>query len=335
MSSPTQPPVQGFEPVAPATASDRLQYAAVRVLVAILRLVGWRAASAFGGLLGRIAFSPVGIRRSIVQEHLRRSFPEWSAAEVNTIAKAAYDSFGRTSIQTAILPGTSPQRILELVPEVEGWDILEEALALGKGIVAVSGHIGNWELGGAYISARGVPTGAITRRMANPLFDQYLRSTRRAMNVEVIHDAIAMRRVPRALAEGKMIAFMCDQDALGLASTFVPFFGRPARTPRGPGVFAFRLGTPVIFAACLRRPDGRYRMVFDRVPVENTGDRHADVDRIVAAFTARLEAEVRREPGQYFWHHRRWKRQPPPPPAPEDSPDQESVNRTTASSGDA
>ena len=52
-------------------------------------------------------------------------------------------------------------------------------------------------------------------------------------------------------------------------------------------------------------------MLFDRLPITDTGDRQADVDAIVATFTRRLEDEVRRIPGQYFWHHRRWKRQPP------------------------
>ncbi len=308
-ASPTEP--QGFEPATAATLRDRAQYAAVRVLVACLRLLGWRTASAFGALLGRLAYNPLGIRRTVVHEHLRLAFPEWSEAQVTRTAIEAYESFGRTSIETAVLAGTPPERVRELVPEAEGWDVLHEAWSLGKGVILVSGHIGSWELGGACISARGIPTAAITRRMANPLFDRYLRDTRKTMDVEVIHDAVAIRRVPRALAEGKCIAFLCDQDALGLASTFVPFFGRPARTPRGPGVFAFRLGAPIIFAACLRRPDGRYRMVFDRVPVEDTGNRHEDVDRIVATFTRRLEEEVRRTPGQYFWQHRRWKRQPP------------------------
>lgn len=311
MTAVNPPAPQGFEPTGKPTFMNWVEYAAARVLIAGLRLIGWRAASAFGGVLGRLVYAPIGIRRDVVHEHLRLSFPDWSERQVRETAVAAYESFGRTSIETAVLAGTSTERLKALIPETQGWEILEEAAALGRGIILVSGHIGNWELGGAYFAACGFPTAAITRRMANPLFDRYLRQTRAAMQVEVIHDAVAIRRVPRALAEGTLIAFLCDQDALGLASTFVPFFGRPARTPRGPGVFALRLGAPVLFAACLRRPDGKYRIVIDRVPVEDTGDRTGDVDRIARDFTQRLEDEVRRTPGQYFWQHRRWKRQPP------------------------
>jgi len=303
-----------FTPAAPATVSHWLQYAAFRALIAIFRPFGWRGASRFGSVLGRFAFSVVGIRRNVVERHLRAAFPDLTPAQIRRTAIAAYESLGRTSLETAVLPGTPRERILSMVSAVDNWELFEAARAVGKGVILATGHLGNWELGGAYLAARGVPVAAITRRMQNPLFDRYLRHTRASLDVEVIHDAVAVRRVPRALNEGKMIAFLCDQDGIGLASTFVPFFGRPARTPRGPGVFALRLGTPVVFAACVRQPDGRYRIAFDSVPTLDTGHRDADVDAIVLAFTQKLEADVRRHPGQYFWHHRRWKRQPPGTP---------------------
>lgn len=303
-----------FAPAAPVTVSHWLQFAAFRTLVAMLRPFGWRGASHFGAALGRVAYHVVGIRRKVVERHLKAAFPEFTPAQIRRTAIAAYESLGRTSLETAVLPGTPRDRILSMVSVVENWELFEAARAQGKGVILATGHLGNWELGGAYLAARGVPVAAITRRMQNPLFDRYLRDTRSSLDVEVIHDAVAVRRVPRALGEGKMIAFLCDQDGIGLASTFVPFFGRPARTPRGPGVFALRLGTPVVFAACVRQPDGRYRIAFEPVPIIDTGHREADVDAIVLAFTQQLEADVRRHPGQYFWHHRRWKRQPPQTP---------------------
>ncbi len=300
---------------APQTVSHWLQYIAFRSFVAVLRLLGWRAASFFGAMLGRFGYWPVGIRRKLVHRHIAAALPERSERERRRIAIKAYESLGRTTMETAVLPGASRERILSLVTQVEGWDLFESALAQGRGVILVTGHLGNWELGGAYFAARGVPVAAITRAIQNPLFDRYVRGTRASLGVEVIHDAKAVRRVPRALSEGKMVAFLCDQDGLGLASTFVPFFGRPARTPRGPGVFALRLGTPVIYAACVRLPDGHYRIAFETVPVVDTGDREHDVDTIVAAFTMQLERDVRRHAEQYFWHHRRWKRQPPNTPA--------------------
>jgi KDO2-lipid IV(A) lauroyltransferase len=172
----------------------------------------------------------------------------------------------------------------------------------------VSGHLGNWELTGSYLGSL-MPIEAVARRMQNPLFDAYITETRRRLRVTVIHDADAVRRVPRAAREQHGVGFLVDQGASGLASTWVPFFGRLAKTPRGPAVFALRLGAPLIFVTGIRQPSGRYVMHLEEVPVSSTGDLDSDVDRIVADYTAAIERWVRRYPEQYFWHHRRWKHQ--------------------------
>jgi len=151
--------------------------------------------------------------------------------------------------------------------------------------------------------------------MSNPIFEAYVNRTRRQIGMEVIHDRDAVRRTPRSLRENRAVAFVADHDALGLASTFVPFFGRPAKTPRGAAVFALRFGAPVLFIVSVRQPSGRYALLIDPVEVPLTGDREADVDAIVLRFTQMLEERIREYPEQYFWQHRRWRRQPPDTPA--------------------
>ena len=237
-----------------------------------------------------------------------------AAADVLRIARAAYEHLGRTTIETALLPACSREQVLAMFERVEGWDVVERARAQGRGMLIVSGHLGNWELAGAFVAASGVPLEAVARGMENPLFDRYITETRRSIGMAVIHDADAVRRVPRATREGHAVAMLVDQGAVGLASSWVPFFGRQAKTPRGPAVFALRLGAPVVFATALRQASGKYVMYYEEVPVHPTGDREADVDRIVADYTSTLERWIRRAPEQYFWHHRRWKHQRPGTP---------------------
>jgi KDO2-lipid IV(A) lauroyltransferase len=131
----------------------------------------------------------------------------------------------------------------------------------------------------------------------------------------VLRDADAVRRIPRSFRDGHAVAFVADQGVMKLASTFVPFFGRPAKTPRGPAVFALRFRIPIFFITCVRETSGKYRCIIVPVEVNETGDREADVDATVARYTGILESLVRRYPDQYFWHHRRWRRQPDDTPA--------------------
>jgi KDO2-lipid IV(A) lauroyltransferase len=290
------------------------QYYAIRGAVAALDRLSLRRAGRIGEWLGALGYRPLGIRRAVVERQVRAAFPELNEPEVLRIARASYEHLGRTSIEAALLAGYSPAQVRAMFDRVEGADVLAAARAEGKGVLLVSGHLGNWELAGAFVAASGVPIEAVARGMENPLFDRYITRTRHDLGMTVVHDSEAVRRVPRAMREGKGVAMLVDQGAAGLASSWVPFFGRYAKTPRGPAVFALRLGAPVVFATALRQPSGRYVMYYERIPVHPTGDREADVDRIVADYTATLERWIRRAPEQYFWHHRRWKHQRPGTP---------------------
>ena len=294
--------------------AHRAEYAAIRGAVAAMERLSFRRAGAIGERIGRFGYRPLGIRRSVVERQLSAAFPHLDSGEIERIARAAYANLGRTSVETAILPSYSPQQIIELFQEVNGWSIVEDLVSRDRGLIVVTGHLGNWELGGAYLAARGLPVDAVARHMANPLFDRYLTATRQRIGMSVVHDEDAVRRVPRALRAGRAVAFLVDQGAVGLASTWVPFFGRYAKTPRGPAVFALRLGTPIVFGAAVRLPSGGFQLNFEHVESHDTGDREADVDRIVAEYTAVLERWIRRAPEQYFWHHRRWKHQRPGTP---------------------
>ncbi len=292
-----------------------VQYVAGRGILSVLQVLPLGVARAVGRWLGRLGYSPFGVRRNVVERQIAAAFPDADDRRVKTLVREAYAHFGEVLIETALLPGMGRRGILDLFGEAEGFEAIEAARDAGKGIILITGHFGNWELAGAYVAARGVPIEVIVRRMNNPLFDAYVTRTREGAGMIVVHDHDAVRRTPRAFRAGHAVAFVADQGVLGLASTFVPFFGRPAKTPRGPAVFAMRSRLPTFFVAAVREPGGKYRCVVTPVEIPDTGEREADVDAMVARYTAILEGWVRRYPGQYFWHHRRWKRQPPDTPA--------------------
>ena len=294
--------------------AHKAEYAALRAVIGALGALDWRTAGNVGARIGALGYRPLGIRRRVVERQIAAAFPGLKESGVRRIARAAYEHLGRSSIEAAILPRLGPAAVLGLFEGADNYDVVEAARRLGRGLIFVTGHLGNWELAGSYVAARGVPLDVVARRMSNPVFDRYLTETRSRIGMHVVYDIDAVRRTPRSLREGRGVAFLADQGVLGLASTFVPFFGRPAKTPRGPAVFALRLDVPVVFGVALRQPSGKYRLVFEPVKVEKTGDRDRDIDAIVAGYTATLERWVRRYPEQYFWHHRRWRRQPPNTP---------------------
>jgi Kdo2-lipid IVA lauroyltransferase/acyltransferase len=311
----TDIPKQASRAVRKPTMAHRAEYYTMRATIRALGALSWDSACRIGERLGALGYRPLGIRKRVVERQIAAAFPELDHEAVVKLARQSYQHLGRTFIETALLDSLGKDGLQELVESVEGWEEVEEVMSKGKGAVMVTGHIGNWELAGGYVAARGIALDAIVRGMANPLFDAYINHTREGLGMTIVHDSEAVRRTPRSLRAGRAVAFVADQGAKGLASTFVPFFGRPAKTPRGAAVFALRFGVPVLFVVALRKPNGRYRLIVERLEAKRTGDMDSDVDAIVARFTERLEHWVRVVPAQYFWQHRRWRRQPPDTPA--------------------
>lgn len=292
------------------SAAHRVEYGLARTLEAAVSALPERAADGVGRRVGRAVYA-LGIRRGVAEENLRLAFPERREEWIHATARAAYEHLGREAAAILRLARLDRQAIVARTVPV-GWDALEDALALGKGVMLVTGHYGNWEIAAATVASRGVPIAAIVRRQGNLLVDARLNELRARLGVEIVPQREAPSRVPRLLRRNAVIGIVGDQDARR-AGVFVPFFGRPASTHRGPALFALRLGAAV-FSCVARRLPGpavRYEVSGQNVPVPRTGDLEADVTALTAELAARLEGEIRKAPEQYFWFHRRWKTRPP------------------------
>lgn len=272
------------------------------------------SARRIGARIGLLGYWPLGIRKRVVTKQIGAAFPGLDERQVRALARQAYAHLGRVSVEAALVGRLGRAGILSLFEEDSDFAVVEKRLAEGRGVIAFTGHVGSWELAGAYLAARGVPTDAVARRMNNQLFDAFVNAARTAAGMVVVYDNEAVRRIPRSMKEGRLVGLIADQGVMGLASSYVPFFGRPAKTPKGPAVFALRYKVPILFVGALLQPSGKYRFFATEIEPADTGDRERDVDETVARFTAALERVVRRYPEQYFWHHRRWKRQPPDTP---------------------
>ena len=267
-------------------------------------------ALATGALVGRAAGDILRLRRADVERHLTWAFPESTSEWRRRTASACYTHFGREAAVMLRADRWSLEQIRERT-RVTGFELFArdaaKAAAGGRGIVLLTGHLGNWEMGGAAIAARGIALDVVGKGMSNRRFQEDLFATRSRLGMRVIEMGEASREALRSLASGRVVALLADQQA-HRGGVQVPFFGRPASTARGPAVFALRSGAPVFVAFCIRREaDATYEVTFAPLAVRRTNDLDADVQELLAAYGAALEEAIRSAPDQYFWHHRRWK----------------------------
>ena len=288
--------------------AHRLEYLGFRgVLGALDRLSDERAA-AVGARVGGFGY-PAGVKRDVVLANIRTAFPEWDEARVREVARASYRHLGRETLMMLRLSHMDKGDLLSRTRLVD-HEAADADYRAGNGVVIVAGHLGNWEIGAAAIAARGYGIDIIAKRAKNPLFYRHILEARARLGVGVIDFTVAPRGALKALRNGRVVAFAADQHA-GRSGVWVPFFGRPASTFRGPALMSLRTGAPMHLTLPVRRPDGGYDLRLAAVKAPLTGDLEKDVVLLTREYVRLLEGAIREHPDQYLWHHRRWRKPPP------------------------
>ena len=191
--------------------AQRVEYALARSLEKAVSILPERAADRFGATIGR-RIHDLGIRRDTVDQNLRIAFPDATDEWIAKTRVAAYEHLGREAVAMLRLSKLDENAVIERTTPV-GWDDLTNALSLGRGLILVTGHYGNWEIAAATVASRGIPIGAIVRRQGNRLVDERLQHLRRKLGVETIYQGQAPSRVPRLLRSNGVVGIVGDQDA--------------------------------------------------------------------------------------------------------------------------
>lgn len=286
-----------------------LRYGLVRVLLALVRLLPLRAAARLGEGLGALAARVLRGERRKAMESLAVAFPELSAADHARVLVRCFRHLGRTVLELANFTQLDAAGLVDWPPEDRA--VLDAALAPGKGVVFVTGHLGNWELLARHVARSGYGAWVVGKETSDPRTTALVEQLRTQGALHTIWRGRpgAVREMLRALKGGHLLGFLIDQDT-SVQSVWVPFFGRPAKTPRAAAELALRTGAAAVLGFCVRTPEGRYRISMRAVAKPSSGDAEADVVALTATLTSGIEAAIRQTPEQWVWMHRRWKSPP-------------------------
>jgi KDO2-lipid IV(A) lauroyltransferase len=281
-----------------------LEAAALFALMGLFRIMGMDLASAAGGLLGRTVFYRTGLTKR-ARANLVAAYPEKTANEIESILREMWDNLGRTVAEYAHLDKLAAGKHRRI--EIANFEIADRALATGKGILFISGHLGNWEALpiGAY--QHGVEGGAVYRPVNNPYVDRWIvkRRMKSGPKDQIAKGAHGTRRIFTLLRAGKPVFMLVDQKTNeGLP---VPFFGRTAMTTPAPAALALKLGVVIVPISNERLKGARFQMaVHEPISFAPTGDHDRDVLALTTRINEVIEQQVRYRPSQWLWIHRRW-----------------------------
>jgi len=260
------------------------------------------------------AFRALGVRRRVLRVNLGAALgKELGDREREEVERNCYAEYGR--IVAEVVASDRLLREKEERFELSGRPVLEEARRSGKGLLILSGHIGNFIAGAHYLRSVGIPMTFIAKRIANEYVDReigriYARHGNKVISVRGFrNDPEAGAKVFRAMKQGNLVVALVDQDA-GPEGTRTTFFGLPTFLPGGPVALACRGGIAVTTGFATR--EGERIRIDIQTPIDYSGaaSLREAVSVVLDEYSRRLEEKVRQHPEQYFWFHKKWKAVP-------------------------
>jgi phosphatidylinositol dimannoside acyltransferase len=251
-------------------------------------------------------FSPLA--RPRLEYNLKIACPELEddPRELRRISWLNFRNHAKAYADLMQLP-KMPVHTMRSLLNVRGMEYLEEARAVGKGVLVVSCHMGSYEVVAAIWSATLAPVSFFAEELEPRELFEWYRDTRARLGISVLTlDTGGLRKVLQALRDEEMVITAIDRDITGTGA-LMPFFGRMAPIPLGPAAIALRLGTPLFPVCVYRLPDDTYEaegapLIYAR----DTGDQKADQIRTTQEVLRTIESFIRSHPDQWHVPHRIW-----------------------------
>lgn len=232
-----------------------------------------------------------------LRANLRSAFPHFPERDIEEVLKRTFRNFARYLVDYGRFHTLTEEALDRVLPAVEGLHPMEESLRKGRGVILVTGHIGNWELGGVFFGRNGVKINVVTLPEGSDRIDEIRGSYRKRHNIRTIildGSPFSSLEIVAALRRGEMVAMLVDRWGRG-DGVSAKFFGVDRLFPRGPFILSRVTGAPVVPAFVVR--DGNmYRGVVDPPFVVEGVDDEPYARRVSEA----LERMIRNFPGQWY-----------------------------------
>lgn len=234
-----------------------------------------------------------------------------SPEEIRDMAREVFRFGARCALELMSYYGRGRMaNACELVKTTEGLEHLVEAQRKGKGVIALSAHLGNFILLGIVLNSLGYRFATVMRQMRDEQLEEMFTAVRQRMSQITIPKFPISRSVRESLSwlsRGNVLAMYVDQRSEGGA--IVDFMGLPTSTATGAAFFALKSKAPVVPTFLLRQDDGFYKLLIGpEVELVETGDLKADIFTNTARFARVVESYVGKYPGQWFLFDRRWRK---------------------------
>jgi KDO2-lipid IV(A) lauroyltransferase len=292
-------------------AIDFSVYLIVRALIALIQALPLSVCEQAASFLATLAGRVLRIRGNVVDSNLRIAFPKMSAEERDAITWQRWRHLILMICEIAQTPRKVHETNWREHSNIVNQEPFVRTLLSGRPLVVISGHFGNFELGGYLMGLFGFPTYTVARTLDNRFLDRFINDFRGRTGQYILPKKGSGADIQRVLEDNGILTLLGDQ-AAGQRQCWVDFFGKPASTHKAVSVFSLGNSAPTMVSYA-RRLEGPLHYEVGPAAICDPRDppfEYGTVPLLAQWYTDHLEQLVRASPGQYWWLHRRWKGEP-------------------------
>lgn len=243
--------------------------------------------------------------RRAVKENLKAIFPQKSEKEILKIRLQMFRNFAKYLVDFFRFSKINKDYIRRNV-KLENIHYIDEALAKKNGAIALSAHLGNWELGGIVVAQLGYPLWAVALPHKYKKIDDFFNFQRENKGMKVIPLGKAVRRCLNVFKKNEIVALVGDRD-FTQKGIVIDFFGKPTFLPEGPAAFAITTGAVIVPAFMLRNKDDTFTLKMER-PIDYcpTADKKKDLLELSMRCKVIIEDCIKKFPDQWYMFRRFW-----------------------------
>ena len=290
---------------------DYSTYLLVRVLICAIQALSLNACLAISNRVGWFCWEVLKFRRKVIEENLQFAFPEKSQLERNQIALKMWQHLLLMVMEIAHAPRKIRPTTWRNYASLPNMPEVLQRLLDERPTVVISGHHGNFEMGGYLLAMHGFPSYSVARPLDNSYIDRYVNHFRGLTGQYMLPKQGSGKQIALLLERGGMLVLLGDQYA-GEGACWVNFFNRPASTHKAVAVFTLSGLAPTVVSSAVRRagPLTIEMEIAGIVDPEEKEFEYGTIPLMTEWYTKQLETLIRKTPEQYWWVHRRWKGQP-------------------------
>ncbi len=258
------------------------------------QLLPYRAAFRLAQACADVRWRFATLDRRIVTSNLRAVLGP-QVSERSAEVREVFRHFGRTVVEFFCM-----HRVAHPEVRLEGGEHVTEAHRQGRGVIALTAHLGNWELGAVTLRRLGLSVSAVALPHEDPSTDQLFNRQRLRCGIGVIPlGAQALRRSLQVLRQGQVLGLLGDRDFQnnGMA---VAFCQRQLMMPRGPAVVSLRSGAPVVPSFLIREGRWTFRLLCEPAIWPSRQGGPEAISRLTRQYAQVMERYVQRFPTQWL-----------------------------------